>query len=479
MRKKSILLTLLFAPLSLGLFAEEKPNILWIVADDLGLELGCYGDEDSKTPNIDRLASESVIFRNAYATAPVCSASRTAFITGMFQTTTGGHHHDTRLKEPLASPFRPVTDYFREAGYWVSILGAKDWESWGKTHYNFIFDVKEMYDAPDWSGRAEGQPFFAQVQIKEPHRTFVLSGRSGEGLTIPPFFPEHPVIRADWANYLATIEVLDEKVGLVLDRLEKEGELENTIIFFFGDHGRPHVRGKQWLYEEGLRVPLMVRFPGMPEPGREDDRLVSLIDLVPTMLAASGLEVPEHLQGQDLFSENWKDRDAIFAARDRCGDAWDRIRSVRTEDFKLIRNFHPERSFSQHSGYKKAGYPALTVMAVMHEQGRLSGRQEEWFGDTRPEYELYDLKKDPNELNNLADDPEYAAKLQELNGRIDQWMEETGDRGGEQEGDEALAKMIKEEKWLSFEKRMKSRCLSGSSTNREYLNWWKKELGVE
>lgn len=463
----------------MAMAADERPNLLWIVSDDLGLELGCYGDPDAKTPNIDRLASEGVLFRNAYSTSPVCSASRTAFITGVYQTTMGGHHHNTRFKEELAEPYRPLPEYFREAGYWVSNLSAQTWDSFGKTHYNFIYETSEIYDAPDWSERPEGQPFFAQIQIKEPHRTFVVSGRSGEGLTIPPFYPEHPVIRADWANYHATIEILDEKVGMVLDRLEEAGELDNTIIFFFGDHGRPHMRGKQWLYEAGLRVPLIVRWPGKIEPGTEDERLVTLLDLMPTMLAASGLEIPEHLHGQDLFSENWEERDAVFGARDRCGDAWDRIRSIRTKDFKLIRNFYPDRSFSQHSGYKEAGYPAITVMKVMKKQGRLEGRQAEWFAETRPEFELYDLRKDPNELNNLADDPEWASKLEELNDRLDDWMEETGDRGGEVEGDEAFVQKVKEEKWNAYERKMKSRGLSGDSTSREFLNWWKKELGVE
>lgn len=466
-----------------GSAAGERPNIVWIVADDFGVELGCYGHPDAKTPNLDRLAGEGMLFRQAFATSPVCSSSRTAFITGMYQTSIGGFHHRTRKIAPLPDPVKPVTEYLREAGYWVSIgASSLDPKKWGKTDYNFEYDTREMYDGSDWGGRAEGQPFFHQVQIFEPHRSFVKTEDKGEDLEIPPFYPDHPVIRADWAAYLATIEVLDEKVGKVLQRLEDEGLAENTVVIFFGDHGRPHLRGKQWLYDAGIRVPLLVRWPGEVPRRSSKGGQVSLIDLVPTTLGIAGLEVPGHLPGENLLQDDdaisSPERD-IFAARDRCGDAVDRVRCIRTERFKYIRNFLPDRSYSQQSGYKKLQYPALTLLAVMHEQGRLKGRQAEWFAESRPAEELYDLVADPHELNNLAGDMEHAGKKAELKARLDAWIAETGDQGTEPEGDEEYMKGLMEEKWGYYEKVMKRRGLDPDLSNRAYLNWWKKELGVE
>lgn len=472
---------LLFLGLVLPAWGGEKPNVLWIVADDLGLEVGCYGDNEVHTPNIDRLAAKGTLYTRAFSSAPVCSASRTAFITGMYQTSVGGFHHRTRLIKPLPEPVKPVTDYFRDAGYWVSI-SQDDGKAgkYGKTDYNFEYETKEMYDGPDYAGRAREQPFFHQVQIFEPHRTFKKSEDKGENLTIPPFYPDHPVIRADWANYLHTIEILDEKVGVVLDRLEEEGLADNTIIVFFGDHGRPHLRGKQWLYDAGLRVPLIIVNPFTESAGKTDNRLVNLIDVAPTSLSLAGLEVPGYIQGKAIDTiDGPVYPDGIFAARDRCGDAPDRIRCVRTEDFKYIRNFYPELSYSQHSGYKKLQYPALTLMAVMHEQGRLTGRQEEWFADSRPAEELYDIRKDPDELVNLADDPAYAETKKELSSRLEKWIHETGDQGAEPEGDEEYMKALMDEKWGYYERAMKRRGLDPNLSNRAYLNWWKKELGVE
>lgn len=460
-----------------SLMADDRPNVVWIISDDLGPELGCYGYPDVATPNLDRLAASGRRYTQAFSTAPVCSASRTAFQTGLYQTTVGGHHHDTRDKKTLPDSIPTVTGLMQKAGYFVingrGTLPVDD--KLAKSHLNFVYDARKFFDGTDWSQRAEGQPFFAQIQIKEPHRAFVKSDRARPDVPIPPYYPEHPVTRADWANYLASIEVLDQKVGTVLDRLETEGLADNTLVIFFGDHGRPHARGKQWLYDGGVHTPLIIRWPGRVKVGEVTDGLASLLDAMPTTLAAVGADVPK-LPGLNLLTADWKGHTQVFAARDRCGDAPDRIRSVRTHDFKYIRNFHPEIPYLQHSGYKKLNYPVETLMKVMHAQGRWDTL---FMAKTRPKEELYDLKADPYEMKNLADDPAFSKQLVEMRRDVDQWIEETGDKGAIDESLTVDIDALKKEKWNWYAKSMKKRGLDPDVSDREYLNWIKKDLGVE
>lgn len=460
--------------------AIDRPNVVWIIADDLGPELSCYGYPEVATPNIDRLAASGTLYTHAFATAPVCSSSRTAFQTGQYQTTVGGHHHNTRDKPVLPDSIPTVTGQMQQAGYFVvNGRGVKGDKKIAKSHLNFVYQAKTFFDGNDWSQREAGQPFFAQVQINEPHREFDRSDRPRSNAPIPPYYPDHPVTRADWANYLATIEEGDRKIGAVLDRLEAEGELANTLIFLFGDHGRPHVRGKQWLYEGGLHTPLIVSWPGKVKAGTVESRFASLLDLMPTTLAAVGAEVPDlsglDLPGLDLLADDWQGHAMIFAARDRCGDAPDRIRSVRTREFKYIRNFHPERPYLQHSGYKKLSYPVETVMKVLHAEGKWTSPL---MANTRPAEELYDLKVDPHEMNNLAGSPAHATKLLELREAVDQWIEETGDLGAIDESKTVNMDKLMKEKRKWYERVMRQRGLDPNLSNREYLDWWEKELGV-
>jgi uncharacterized sulfatase len=369
----------------------------------------------------------------------------------------------------------------QKAGYFVSNgrgTPPKARERLAKSHLNFVYDKHRFFDGSDWTQRAEGQPFFAQVQIKEPHRTFHKSDRIRNDAPIPPYYPEHPITRADWSNYLASIEVLDQKVGAVLKRLESEGLAENTLVIFFGDHGRPHVRSKQWLYDGGLHTPLLVRWPGKVQRKKVTDQLVSLLDVVPTTLAAAGVSAPKgvKLQGKDLLDPTFEGHAQLFAARDRCGDAIDRIRSIRTQDFKYIRNFHPELPYLQHSGYKKLQYPVETLMRLLHDRG-------EWnsliLAKTRPPEELYDLNADPFELTNLADDPAQQSRLESFRQQLDQWIVDTGDLG---EIDESLTvdmKALKKEKWEYYSKGMKKRGLDPDISDSTYLEWWREELGLE
>ncbi|QDT65769.1 sulfatase family protein [Calycomorphotria hydatis] len=455
--------------------AAERPNILWIIADDLSPELGCYGYEGVNTPRIDNLAEEGTRYTAAFATSPVCSSSRSAFITGVYQTTTGSHHHRTHNMKPLPGSIVPITELLRDAGYYVCNSNSAMTRP-GKSDYNFAFDG-EVFDGAEWSKRKPGQPFFAQVQIHEPHRKFNNASAEvrNRDFKIPAYYPEHPIIRADWANYLATVEVLDEKVGKVLDRLDKEGLTENTVVIFFGDHGRPHYRDKQWLYDGGLRVPLIIRCPKHINAGAVNDELVSLIDVSAATVKLAGLDVPDWMQGRDLLSDDFQGRDMIFAARDRCGSTVDRIRCVRTEQYKYIRNFYPDKPYWQHSDYKELGYPGMTLGRVLKQRGELTGPHAAFWADHRPAEELYDLKADPEELHNLAADPDYQDKLAKLRSDLDHWMIETNDQGGQPETGLEELKATKDT-W--FERTMKKRGLSTSTTSEEYLQWWSKELGV-
>lgn len=466
----SFVLLAVFPSISAGI---ERPNILWIVADDLSPDLSCYGEEAVKTPHIDQLAMEGIRFNLAFATSPTCSPSRTAIITGMYQTTIGGHHHRTRTKPELKNGIVPITEPFRQAGYFVCNMGRPEGGGKAKTDYNFTWDAK-LYDGDDWSQRDEGQPFFAQLQIKEPHRNFVQNQDSSRPrrINLPPTYPDHPLVRSDWSDYLASVEVLDRKVGEVLQRLDDEGLSNDTIVVFFGDHGRPQVWAKQWLYDAGIRVPLIIRWPNQIQANSEDDRLVSLIDLAPSTLAMAAIDVPETMQGQNLFDDSIPEREFVFAARDRCGDAPDRIRSVRTDRFKYIRNDEPNRSYTQVSSYKKLQYPVMTLLHVLHARGELDPIQARFFSGVRPAEELYDVVADPFETHNLADSAEHAQVLDDLRVRLDRWIDETDDQGRIPEGDQAFHEALKAEKQVWYEGVMRRRGLDPDLTDEEYLEWW-------
>lgn len=471
----SLVITFL-AVLSGWVRAAERPNIVWIIADDLSPELGCYGYEGVRTPHIDRIADEGWKYEAAFATAPVCSSSRSAFITGVYQTATGTHHHRTEVKRPLPSPVVPITKLLSDAGYFVTNSNSTISRP-GKTDYNFTTQGK-LFDGFDWSKRAKGQPFFAQVQIHEPHRSFIAAKdkHRADDVQIPTYYPEHLVVRVDWANYLASIERLDQHVGKVLSRLQNAGELDNTVVFFFGDHGRPHYRDKQWLYDGGLRVPLLVRWPQKLKAGSVKTGQVSLMDVSAATVAAAGIEVPKWMDGRDLLADDYAERELVFAARDRCGDAVDRIRAARTERFKYIRNDFPDRPYTQRSGYKELQYPGMTVARVLQQRGELTGPPAAFWTATRPAEELYDLQADPDETQNVAHDPQYQEVLNQLRDELDQWIEETGDQGYQPEPQ--LAETIAaSRKWST--NAMKKRGMTWNSDPEDYLRWWKNELGVE
>jgi len=419
--------------------AKMRPNILWILGDDLGPDLGCYGTPLVRTPNLDRLAAEGIRFTRCFTTAPVCSPSRSAWNTGVYQTSIDAQNHRSHRGDGYHLPegVKLISQRFHEAGYFTANVttAAPGVRASGKTDFNF--QAEKPFDGTDWSQRAPGQPFYAQINFMEPHRGPAWpAARKQTELTdpaqvkLPPYYPDHPVARDDWANYLDAVHLLDTKVGAVLQRLEREGLAQNTIVLFFGDNGRCHVRDKQWLYEGGLHVPLIVRWPqGEVRPGKVETGMVSAIDIPATSLVLAGLDVPKGFDGQPVLGPGAKTRTEIFGARDRCDETVDRIRSVRTDRYKLIRNYYPDRPYTQANAYKEKQYPVLNLMKQLHAEGKLTPAQELFMAPRRPGEELYDLQTDPNEIHNLAAAPSHRAALKDLRARLDRWIAATHDRG--------------------------------------------------
>ncbi|MGB0582109.1 MAG: sulfatase family protein, partial [Limisphaerales bacterium] len=328
--------------------SSSKPNILWILGEDASPHIGCYGETTIKTPNLDRLAAEGIKFENAFVTCPVCSPSRSAMVTGMYQTTLGTHNHRSqnergkgggysRYFDSYRLPVKSIPELFREAGYFVTNGSGAACKKNGKTDYNFT-TTGSLYDGADWR-KAGDQPFFAQIQLKGgKNRNQRQSAVDPAKVELPPYYPDHPVLRDDWADYLDSWIAQDHEVGVIMESLEKAGVADKTVIFFLTDHGVSHARGKQFLYDEGIRVPLIVHFPDGRFAGTTREDLVIHIDLAATSLVLAGIEIPDRVQGLDLFARDYRPRDRIFSARDRCDETVEIIRCVRTKRFKYIRN---------------------------------------------------------------------------------------------------------------------------------------------
>lgn len=482
------LLTLLFT-LSLALTQSASsqsapPNILWFVVDDMSPHFSCYGETTIATPNIDRLAAEGTRFTRAYVTAPVCSTCRSALITGLYQTTIGAHHHRSgrgELKIHLPAGVTPVPALFQKAGYFTCIgsgLPGKDNTGqelaarknkkgkpnpapFGKTDYNFEWDPA-IYNSPDWAGRAPNQPFFMQVQLhggklregpmekRAAYRQRVIatfgSATPPESVTLPPYYPRDPVLLQDWADYLDAVRLTDHHVGQVIARLEKENLLANTLIIFMTDHGISHARGKQFLYNEGTHVPFIVRGPGITKGTVRDD-LIEQIDMAPLSLAAANLPIPPAMQGRNLFAKDYTPRTEVFAARDRCDETTENLRSLRTDHFLYIRNGHPQRPHLQPNAYKD-GKDILIALRAAHTAGTLPSVSEDLlFSPTRAPEELYDTREDPYQTTNLATNPQFKDTLEKHRHLLNAKLTATRDPAPETEAqyDSDMAEYLKKQ----------------------------------
>lgn len=443
--------------------AEEtpRPNILWISAEDISPTLRCYGDEYAVTPNLDQFATEGIRYDRAFAHAPVCAPARSGLITGMYPTSIG----TTWMRcqgVPLVEA-RCFTEYLRAAGYYC-INNAK-------TDYQFqppgsAWD--ESSRSAHWRNRADkSQPFFAVFNYGMTHESQTRNFKAGAThnpkaakgekayknqnafdhdpakAPLPPYYPDTPLVRQNLACYYDRMSQLDKQFKVMMDQLEQDGLAENTIVWFWGDHGWGLTRGKRFLFESGLRVPLIVRVPqkyrnwaggGDPatvKPGRVEGEMVSFIDFAPTMLSLAGATIPDHMQGQAFLGPQKADRphEYIFGARDRMDECYDFQRTVRDKKYRYIRNYTPYLTLSQPIDYMDRT-PILREMRRLHAEGKLAdGPQMQFFQPEKPVRELYDVEADPHNIRNLAADPKYAEVVQRMQKALDEWMIQIGDIG--------------------------------------------------
>lgn len=414
--------------------AQERPNILWLSSEDNGPQLGAYGDRYSTTPTLDALAAKGMRFTRAWAAAPVCAPSRTAIITGVLQQTTGGMH--MRSEVPLGAPVGMFPSLLRQAGYYATNNVKEDYN-----HPTPAGVWDESSATAHWRGRRSGQPFFAvfnsvtthESQIRKRPHTAVHDPAS---VRVPPFHPDTPEVRQDWAQYYDKLSEMDAEVAMRLRELEADGLAPSTIVVYWGDHGVGLPRGKRWLYPAGLDVPLIVYVPERfralaPDgygPGVASDRLVSLIDLAPTMLSVAGIRPPDWMQGRAFMGPHAAaPRDWIAAGRDRMDERVDMSRAMSDGRYLYIRNFHPERAQGEYLAYMFET-PTTQVWKARHDAGRLNAAQDAFWQEKAPE-ELYDLTTDPDAVRNLAGDPARASDLARCRAALRDHLLRTRDLG--------------------------------------------------
>lgn len=398
------------------------PNILWITSEDNSPMLGCYGDEFATTPHLDQLASEGFLYTNAYANAPVCAPARNTIITGVHACSNGNEQMRSTYQKSETVGF--YTEFLMSKGYYCT--------NNSKTDYNTSpTPIKTMWDASGrnahYKNRAGKQPFFAIFNLTVSHESSIHKSipndqlrHKPEDVTLPPYHPDTPEMRHDWAQYYDKVEDMDSQVGALLKELEEEGLAENTIVFYYGDHGGVLGRSKRYLYETGTHVPMIISIPEKfkhlypaSKPGEAVERMVSFVDLAPTLLSIIGTEAPDYMQG-DAFLGKYKQEEPeyVYMFRDRMDERYDMTRSIVDRQYRYIRNYNSNRIWMQHLDYLWRA-PSMQSWERAYLAGECNEVQARFFG-TKPVEELYDTEKDPWEVNNLADDPAYADRLSKM-----------------------------------------------------------------
>ena len=429
-----------------------RPNILWITCEDMSAHLPSYGDRTVPTPNLDRLAREGVRYRRMFSTNGVCAPSRSAIITGMYPNGIGSNHMRTvqasRAGKDLINyetvppaDVKCFPEYLRAANYYCT--------NNTKTDYQFVSPFTawdENGNKAHWRNRPIGKPFFSVINLEVTHESQIWDGPTGRRVDkplrvnpatvkLPPIYPDNALIRRDVARNYDNIMVMDSLVGVILKQLEADKLLDKTIVVFFSDHGSGMAWFKREIYDRGLHVPMIVRYPDGRQANTWDEDLHSFVDLAPSMLSLVGVPVPKYMQGQAFWGEQRAKtpRQYIYAARDRFDEHYDCVRAVRDKRFKYIRNYQPDKPYYMDLTYRKQ-MPMMQEILRLRDAGQLPPITQRWFGP-KPAEELYDLQKDPDELTNLAQNLDFATQLAELRQAEQQWVRDVHDKGFMQERD--------------------------------------------
>jgi arylsulfatase A-like enzyme len=396
---------------------ESRPNIVWITSEDNGPQLGAYGDTFATTPHLDGLAKRAMIYLNAWSNAPVCAPARTTIITGMYPTSTGSEHMRSMTRLPAG--MRMFPQFLREAGYYCTNNSKEDYnlEKPGQ-----VWD--ESSPNAHWRNRKGDQPFFAVFNFTETHESQIrkrphTAVHDASMVPLPAYHPDHPEVRRDWAQYHDKMTEMDALAGRVLAQLEEDGLDQDTIVFYYGDHGPGMPRCKRWPYNSGLHVPMIVHFPerfrhlAPPEyqAGGRSSRLVGFVDLAPTVLSLAGIKPPKSMQG-NAFSGKFSrpGQPFLYGFRGRMDERYDLVRSVRDERYVYLRHFMPHKIYGQYLDYMFQT-PTTRIWRELYDQGRTNSSQSA-FWKTKPVEELYDLQTDPDEIRNLAASPDHQETLQ-------------------------------------------------------------------
>lgn len=451
----------------------NRPNIIWIVGENLNLDLGIYGAKNVATPHLDSLGKNGMCYTHVFSTSPVCAPSRSAFMTGMYQTTTGTHNMRSHREDDYRLPegVRPITHRLSDAGYFtanITTIGDRVVGT-GKLDLNFV-NEGPIYDSDDWSLLKSHQPFFAMINTPEAEydiydrqtaskeRVEWVGERehpkiaTPENVTVPPYYPDHEITRQELARYYNSVSGMDIRIGWILEQLQLDDLAVNTVVIFFGDNGRLDARGIHWCWDTGLRVPLIIYWPGnldppvQYKPGTMNDEMISLLDITATTLQFAGISRPLSMQSR-VFLGDHRDppRTYVFSARDRIDETVDRIRSVREKQYHYIRNYMPGKGFTSLNRYKEKCFPVMPLMRQLYASGQLSGAAAELM-EPPPYEQLYDTWQDPHEINNLAEsvNPEHREALFRLRAAMDTWIAETGDQGEWLEPEEIIIPFEKE-----------------------------------
>ncbi len=436
--------------------AQDRPNILWISTEDNSPTLGCYGDARASTPHLDGLASEGVMYTNAFANCPVCAPARFTLCTGITAQKMGTAN--MRSSHPIPTSFHPYHKYLRDAGYYCIHRDKGDYNFSGDTPRTYFHEShnwgQRFWEGPDADKvsiagkRAPDQPFFCHINLGFCHESaqrrlkdYQPTEQELASVKLPPYHMDNVKSRTEWAKYYHSIEEVDGHVGQILKKLKDEGLAEDTIVFCFGDHGGTLPRSKRFLYETGTRTHFIARFPkkyqhlAPAKPGSSSDRMISFVEFGPTVLNLAGVAIPAHMEGKPFLGPNAPaEPEYVFLARDRVDSFYDLSRAVRSRKYRYVRNYMPQKILWQRAVYPESLFESLSV----HRDDFLAGRCDKtqatlW--QPKPSEEFYEVGRDPWEVNNLIDDPAYRAEIEKLRAANSRHIREIIDPGFVPEGE--------------------------------------------